>query len=242
MDAIERTLKSIEAPIALDVATGRGNFAGLLRNEYSGIGTIIGIDISQKGLERSREALEKIDDMIAVCMDSSNLAFPDGSLDMVCISNSLHHMEKLDNTLKEMMRVLKPGGYFLLSEMYSDDQTEAQMTHVLMHEWWASIDTLRGVPHFKTFSRDKILRLCERLGLNELVTADYSSLDSDPMSKEVLEHINGAIDTYITRLKDLGNNSDLVRRGEELRERLHKFGFHSASTLVALGREPVSTS
>ena len=148
-------------------------------------------------------------------------------------------MENLDDTLEQLCRFKGGKGVGIVSEMYCDNQTEAQMTHVLMHEWWASIDTLRGVPHYRTFTRKEILRICTRLELNELVTADYSSLESDPMSKEVLEHLEGATDAYIDRLKDLGNSPELIRRGEELRKRLHKVGFHSASTLAALGRKPV---
>lgn len=240
MDLIERTLKSIEAPLVLDVATGSGSFALHLRTEYQGIGTITGIDVSWKGLERSREALEKIEDILAACMDSSEMALHDGSFDLVCISNSLHHMAKLDDTLTEMMRVLKPGGYFLAREMYRDNQTEAQMTHVLMHEWWASIDTLRGVPHFSTFPRKEILRMFGELGLEELITADYSFLESDPLDKETIDHVNGAINTYIARTEDLGNNSELRTRGEELREKLHRVGFHGATSLAVLGRKPLS--
>ena len=238
MDPIDEILKHIEAPMVLDVATGSGNFAGHLRTEYQGIGTITGIDVSPKGLEKSREALEKIDDMHAACMDSSEMAFYDCTFDMVCISNSLHHMARLDDTLAEMMRVLKPGGYYLVSEMYSDNQTEAQMTHVLMHEWWASIDTLNGVPHFSTFPREKILNLCADLGLEELISGDYSFLDSDPIEQKVIDHINGAIDTYIGKAENIENSTELVKRGDELRDRLHRVGFHRATSLAFLGRKP----
>ncbi len=240
-DLLEETLKRIGAPMVLDVATGSGSFAGYLRTEYQKIGTITGIDVSPKGLERSREALNEIDDMLTICMDSSEMAFSGGSFDLVCISNSLHHMARLDDTLAEMMRVLGPGGYFLAKEMYCDNQTEAQLTHVLMHEWWASIDSLNGIPHFSTFSRESILSIIRTLGLNELITGDYSNLDSDPMNEEVIDHLNGAIDTYIGRMENLENCSELVKRGEQLRERLYSVGFHGATSLALLGRKPSSS-
>lgn len=238
--SFEETLKCIQAPMVLDVATGSGNFADHLRTEYEGIGTITGIDVSPNGLERSRKALEKIDDMLTVCMDSSELAFPAGSFDMVCISNSLHHMARLDDALAEMMRVLRPGGYFLVREMYSDNQTEAQMMHVLMHEWWATIDTLNGIPHFSTFPRKEILLVCGGLDLEEMIVADYSFLESDPLDREVIDRINGAIDTYIARIEDPQSNSELARRGEQLRNRLHNVGFHRATSLALLGMKPSS--
>ncbi len=167
------------------------------------------------------------------------MAFPAGSFDMVCISNSLHHMARLDDTVAEMMRVLRPGGYFLAGEMYRDNQTEAQMTHVLMHEWWASIDTLNGIPHFSTFTREKTLNIIAALGLNELISGDYSFLDSDPMNKDVIDHINGAIDTYIGRAENIEGSSELIKQGEKLRERLQRVGFHRATSLLVLGRKPL---
>ena len=58
------------------------------------------------------------------------------------------------------------------------------------------------------------------------------------MDKEVIDHVNGDIDTYIGRTEDLEDNSELVKRGEELRERLQKVGFHGATSLAVLGVKP----
>jgi len=237
MDPLDTKLRSIEAPQVLDVATGRGNFAGFLRDEYRGMGVITGIDFDWQVLGKSGKFHKDIDNFLPVCMNSSEIAFPAETFDMVCISNSLHHLTELTATLEEMKRVLRSGGFFLVNEMYCDDQTESQMTHVLMHEWWASIDMQLGTPHFSTFPKAGILRLCEELGLDELITSDYSSLQSDPKDKEVLNHVNGAIDMYLSKAENISNNSDLVERGEELRERLLRTGFHGATSLTALGRK-----
>ena len=96
------------------------------------------------------------------------------------------------------------------------------------------------MPHFSTFTRERILQICEELGLEELITDDYSFPGSDPMDKGTLDHLNGAIDTYIGKAKDLEDNSELLKRGEQLRERLYSSGFHAATSLVLLGRKPSS--
>ncbi len=64
MDLLEKTLEHIKIPLVLDVATGSGSFAGHLRTEYRGIGTIIGIDVSMNGLVKFRDTLRKIDDTL----------------------------------------------------------------------------------------------------------------------------------------------------------------------------------
>lgn len=236
-DRLEKTLDAIVAPLTLDVATGSGGYASHLRHNVKGCGTIAGIDISIEGLLRSKESLKEIPDLYPICMDSSRMALGDSVFDMVCISNSLHHMDDLSGTLQEMLRVLKPGGYFLASEMYRDDQTPAQMSHVLMHDWWAEIDRACGVPHFRTFQRSEILDIIADLELEDTVKADYAFLDTDPMTEESIARGNKAIDAYIEKAGNLQDARRLRRRGNELRKRLSSEGLHGSTIIAVLGRK-----
>ncbi|MCD4846900.1 MAG: class I SAM-dependent methyltransferase [Candidatus Aegiribacteria sp.] len=234
---LETTLDGIRISRTLDVATGAGNYASFLRTNIKGCGAITAIDVDRTMLTRAKEHLDKIADVSPACMNSAMMAFKPEAFDMVCISNSLHHMSKLEDTLAEMLRVLRPGGYFLVSEMFRDGQTDAQMTHVLMHEWWAEIDTALGVSHNGTFRKDEILDICAipSLGLENMISQDYAFLDKDPLDPEAVEYIDGAIDMYVKKASGLDNFENLKIRGDELRERLHSTGFHGATTLVILG-------
>jgi|GEM_PF-740745 len=49
-----------------------------------------------------------------VAAPSEAIPFPDGHFDVVMSFNSLDHVEDLDRTIAEIMRVVKPDGYFLL--------------------------------------------------------------------------------------------------------------------------------
>lgn len=235
---LETALDDISISLTLDVATGMGNYADFLRKNIDGCGTITAIDIDRAFLARAKEPLDKIGDVLTACMDSAVMAFEPETFDMVCISNSLHHMKNLEDTLAEMMRVLRPGGYFLVSEMYRDGQTDAQMTHVLMHEWWAEIDSALGVSHNGTFRKDEILGIFSKLGLENMISQDYAFLDKDPLDPEGIEYIDSAIDMYVKKAEGLDDFEDLKKRGNEFRERLHRSGFHGATTLVILGSKP----
>ena len=235
---LEVTLDNIRISRTLDVATGMGNYAGFLRTNINGCGTITAIDVDSAMLTRAREPLNKIGDVLIACMDSAMMAFEPEVFSLVSISNSLHHMTNLENTLTEMKRVLRPGGYFLVSEMYRDGQTDAQMTHVLMHEWWAEIDSALGVSHFSTFRKDEIQGICANLGLENMISQDYTFLDKDPLNPEGVKYINGFIDMYTKKASGLNDYENLRKRGDELRERIQHTGFHSATTLVILGNKP----
>lgn len=235
---LEATLDNIRISRTLDVATGMGNYADYLRTNIKGCGTITAIDVDRAMLARAREPLDRIGDVLPACMNSAMMAFKPEAFDLVCISNSLHHMKNLGDTLTEMMRVLHPGGYFLVSEMYSDNQTDAQMTHVLMHTWWAEIDSALGVSHNSTFLKGEILGIYADLGLENMISQDYTFLDNDPFDPEGVEYIGSAIDTYVKKASELDDFENLRKRGNELRKRLHRTGFHSATTLVILGSKP----
>lgn len=235
---LETALDNIRISRTLDVATGMGNYADFLRKNVKGCGTITAIDVDSAMLTRAKEPLDKIGNVLPACMDSAMMAFKPEAFDMTCISNSLHHMKNLGDTLAEMMRVLRPGGNFLVSEMYSDNQTDAQMTHVLMHEWWAEIDSALGVSHNGTFRKDAILDICANLGLENMISEDYAFLDKDPLDPEGVKYIGSAIDTYVKKASGLDDFENLKKRGDEFRERLHRTGFHGATTLVILGSKP----
>lgn len=234
-DPIETRLLELEAEMVLDVATGGGSFAAHLRREYKSLGTIVAVDVSEDILRRPGTPLQSVEDTLRACMDSSRMALMDHVFDLVCISNSLHHMTDLKGTLEEMIRVLRPGGGFLVTEMYRDDQTETQMTHVLLHEWWAAIDRKSGIPHERTFTREEILGMMDSLDLQDVITREYSFLEGDPKEEGLLAGIDSAIDAYLTRLESAGGDPELHRRGDELRRRLHSTGFHGATSLALMG-------
>jgi len=68
---------------------------------------------------------------------------------------------------------------------------------------------------------------------NRLETA----LDDISISR-TLDVATGAIDMYVKKAEGLDDFEDLKKRGDVLRERLHRSGFHGATTLVILGSKP----
>ncbi len=136
----------------LDIATGSGGFVHLLTSEFDDYNTIIGIDNNSKSIEMASKYFT--DERVKFeNMDAKSLDFEKGQFDVVSLSNSLHHFSNIDVIIGEMERVLKPGGILIFNEMYKDNQDAKQMTHVLMHHFWADIDKKLGLPHNETFKR-----------------------------------------------------------------------------------------
>jgi demethylmenaquinone methyltransferase/2-methoxy-6-polyprenyl-1,4-benzoquinol methylase len=96
----------------LDVACGTGDLAIELRRKIASDGEVVGVDFCRPMLER---AVRK-NDLPFLQGDGLRLPFPTGSFDLVTIGFGLRNMENLDAGLREMGRVLRPGGRIAVLE------------------------------------------------------------------------------------------------------------------------------
>lgn len=105
----------------LDIATGTGDFALLLAKRIKPQ-HITGADISEGMMAVGREKVlkEGLQDTISFQWeDCTNLSFPDGSFDAVTSAYGVRNFHNLDAGLREMQRVLRPGGHLLIVELTS---------------------------------------------------------------------------------------------------------------------------
>jgi len=112
-----KILKKYPIEHLLDVATGTGDFAleALALNPKK----INGIDISEGMLSVGKKKIEKLgkDDVITLELgDSENLQFEDDTFDAVIVAFGVRNFENLNKGIEEILRVLKPGGVFLVLE------------------------------------------------------------------------------------------------------------------------------
>ncbi|MAO42831.1 MULTISPECIES: bifunctional demethylmenaquinone methyltransferase/2-methoxy-6-polyprenyl-1,4-benzoquinol methylase UbiE [Leeuwenhoekiella] len=101
----------------LDVATGTGDLAiNLAKTDAE---EIIGLDISAGMLSVGKEkvAAKNLDDRIKMVQgDSENLPFEDNYFDAITVAFGIRNFETLEKGLAEILRVLKPGGIFVILE------------------------------------------------------------------------------------------------------------------------------
>jgi len=96
----------------LDVGCGQKPYITLFNyTEY------IGMDVEQSGHPHQNEEID-------VFYDGKTFPFPDNSFDSVITSQVLEHVFTPDLFLKEINRVLKPGGKLLLSVPFVWDEHE----------------------------------------------------------------------------------------------------------------------
>lgn len=114
-----RYLQLQSGNIVLDIGCGQGRHClGVLEQ---GAGFAIGIDIGIQDLRLTRQAMqtyypEKNANSLHLCVASGlALPFPNQAFNQVICSEVLEHIEDYNQVLKEIYRVLKPGGILAVS-------------------------------------------------------------------------------------------------------------------------------
>ncbi len=228
---------NIDGGRVLDVATATGGTIGWLLEDLQSYDEAIGIDNRDLREQMPEDSIFNRDNVSFKQMDAYQMTFADASFDTVVIGNSLHHLTGPGQVLAEMQRVLKPGGRFVVVEMYRDNQTETQMTHVQLHHWWAEIDRARGVTHEETYTRAELVALVEPLDINEWTIFDFADLESDPKEAQQTATLKSYVDMYVERAKEMPNLETLQAQADQLNRRLDEVGFHGATSLIAVGQK-----
>ena len=101
----------------LDIAGGTGDMSLLVQKKLSGTGEVWLSDINHEMLKIGDERLKNAGyhPYVLTC-DAEYLPFPDGYFDVLIVSFGLRNMTHKDRALREMQRVLKPGGRLMVLE------------------------------------------------------------------------------------------------------------------------------
>jgi demethylmenaquinone methyltransferase/2-methoxy-6-polyprenyl-1,4-benzoquinol methylase len=89
----------------LDACCGTGDLAVAAR--AAGAGDVVGVDFSERMLERARR---KAPELEWVQSDVLTLPFEDASFDSAVVGFGVRNVEDLEAAIKELRRVLRPGG------------------------------------------------------------------------------------------------------------------------------------
>jgi ubiquinone/menaquinone biosynthesis C-methylase UbiE len=107
------------AAAILDVACGTGELERLLLNDNPDQ-TIVGVDLSEQMLSQARQKLSGYSNVSFQQAAASQLPFSDQSFDVVVSANAFHYFPGPEMALKEMKRVLKPGGTVVMLDWCKD--------------------------------------------------------------------------------------------------------------------------
>lgn len=108
----------------LDIATGTGDLAILMAQTRAK--RIVGLDISEGMLEIGKAKIQEknLSQTIEMVLgDSENIPFEDNFFDAITVAFGVRNFEHLEKGLSEILRVLKPGGIFVVLETSVPEKT-----------------------------------------------------------------------------------------------------------------------
>ena len=164
---VAQLLPDLNKRQVLEIGCGRGDFSIWLSRQYPEA-RVMGVDFSETAIETARSrALESTSAAQFKVEDAEALSFADRSFDYVISCECMEHVARPLQMAREMHRILKPGGRFILT-------TENYFNGMLL-QWlktWTlgtPFDSGSGVqPHENFFVFWRVKKILERAGLKVL--------------------------------------------------------------------------
>lgn len=113
--------------VCVDLGCGRGADVLRLAEKVGPTGHAYGIDLTEPMLEKARTTAKKLGVTNASFFRSGieSIALPDGSTDWVTSNCVLNHVTDKGRAWREIARILKAGGQFVISDIYAVEPISA---------------------------------------------------------------------------------------------------------------------
>lgn len=156
----------------LDAACGPGIVTRALAGRA---GRVHGIDTTEAMVQLARDAAEQagVDNASFAVGDATRADLADASCDGAVTRFSIHHIPAPARLLKELARVVRPGGKVVVLDHVADDDAEAR-------SWVQEVERLRDRSHWASLSPAAMTALGQRADLTLLDDRGFSfDLDFD---------------------------------------------------------------
>jgi 4-hydroxy-3-polyprenylbenzoate decarboxylase len=134
--AVEMLREALEtrdgvAPAVLDLCAGTLDLAAMIEDTFPEA-RVVACDASEKMLALGRS---KVDDVESVVGDALALPFEDASFDAVVCGFGVRNLADLRRGLREVRRVLRPGGAFVTLELFRPRGAASRLVHGAGLRW-----------------------------------------------------------------------------------------------------------
>ena len=136
---------------------------GLVSRALAGkVGSVTGVDLTPAMLEQAKRgaADEGIENASFSVGDATALEFADGSFDGSVTRFSLHHIPVPGRVIAELARVVRPGGWVVVSDLVADEADGEGAV------WREEIERLRDPSHWACRTPEQLRRMAAEAGLS----------------------------------------------------------------------------
>ena len=159
---------AVEGEVCIDLGSGRGTDVMRLAEKAGKSGFAYGIDISGGMLQKARNTADKLGITNTEFIHSSleNINLPDGIADLVISNCTINHSSDKQAVWNEVFRILKKGGRFVVSDIYSLNPVPQEYRNdpVAVSECWAG-----------SVTRDEYLKQLGKAGFEQIKILEESA-------------------------------------------------------------------
>lgn len=139
-------------------------------------------------------------DDVDVTLDITNSHFPDAEFDLICCSHVLEHVDDDRAAIREIYRMLKPGGTALLMVPITEDVTYEDPSVTSPEEREAKFGQS---DHVRAYGRDFVERVAAVAGEHLSVVSPQDILDRAALLRMGINELAGEI--YVMRKPQAGD-------------------------------------
>lgn len=147
--------------VCVDLGCGRGNDVIRMAQAAGDKGFAYGIDISDGMIEKAHKNAEKLEITNVKFLKSEleSIQLPSNTADLVISNCTINHVNDKKAIWNEIYRILKKGGRFVISDIYSleDVPEEYRNDPVAVSECWAG-----------SIKKDEYLKIISEAGFSEV--------------------------------------------------------------------------
>ncbi len=182
--------------LAGDTIVDIGCGSGILSAPFTSRFTVYGLDLSSEALEQARErGLETV----KLEPQQYTLNFDDNSIDNVFCFDVLEHLFAPEQTVKEIYRILKPGGTFHV--VVPNILNVINRIHFLMGEFVDIMDVSHlnnelFSEHIRPFSKKKLTYILEKHGFRIFNKNNYFPLSFEEESWKRIQVIGNLMNYF----------------------------------------------
>jgi ubiquinone/menaquinone biosynthesis C-methylase UbiE len=141
----------------LDIATGGGHVANALAPYFK---QVVALDLTPEMLEKAKGFIDSngIKNAAFVQGDAENLPFPNDSVGTVTCRIAAHHFSDVRKFVKEVQRILKEQGLFILIDNVAPEVREYDL-------FYNKVEKKRDPSHVRAYKKSEWISLLEHEGI-----------------------------------------------------------------------------
>lgn len=147
--------------VCVDLGCGRGNDVIRMAQAAGDKGFVYGLDISDGMIEKANRNADKLEisNVKFIKSELESIKLPSNIADLVISNCTINHAMDKKAVWREIYRILKKGGRFVISDIYSLDEVPEEYRNdpVAVSECWAG-----------SIKKDEYMKIIDEAGFSEV--------------------------------------------------------------------------